>query len=99
MESHTHEVTLLLDRLADGGREAENRLYEIVMPELRRLAVERLKRLLVSPEHDFFHHGPDLDFREPARKRQVSLGCLRQGRALEDLTGRFDKRQRRGREL
>lgn len=38
MEPSTHEVTLLLERMAEGNRDAENRLYEIVMPELRRLA-------------------------------------------------------------
>jgi len=38
MQPNTHEVTLLLERMAAGDREAENRLYEIVMPDLRRLA-------------------------------------------------------------
>ena len=38
MQPNTHEVTLLLERMATGDREAENRLYEIVMPDLRRLA-------------------------------------------------------------
>ena len=32
------EVTSLLDRIRDGDKTAEGRLYEIVMPQLRRLA-------------------------------------------------------------
>ena len=36
--SHEHEVTELLLRLSQGDRSAENRLYEIVMPDLRRMA-------------------------------------------------------------
>ena len=43
MQPDTHEVTLLLERMATGDREAENRLYEIVMPELRRLAQYMMK--------------------------------------------------------
>ena len=43
MQPDTHEVTLLLERMATGDREAENRLYEIVMPELRRLARYMMK--------------------------------------------------------
>ncbi len=33
-----HEVTALLERVRAGDKEAENRLFEIVMPQLRRLA-------------------------------------------------------------
>ena len=43
MQPDTDEVTLLLERMATGDREAENRLYEIVMPELRRLAQYMMK--------------------------------------------------------
>lgn len=38
MEPQPHEVTMLLDRIRSGDKAAENRLYEIVMPELRKLA-------------------------------------------------------------
>ncbi len=38
MEAKPHEVTALLDLVRAGDRDAENRLYEIVMPHLRRLA-------------------------------------------------------------
>jgi RNA polymerase sigma-70 factor, ECF subfamily len=38
MEPQTHEVTLLLERARTGDKLAEDRLYEIVMPDLRRLA-------------------------------------------------------------
>ena len=38
MEPDNHDVTLLLERARSGDKVAENRLYEIVMPELRRLA-------------------------------------------------------------
>ena len=38
MESDNHEVTILLERMGLGDKGAENRLYEIVMPDLRRLA-------------------------------------------------------------
>jgi DNA-directed RNA polymerase specialized sigma24 family protein len=38
MEPPANEVTLLLQRMHAGDRDAESRLYEIVMPDLRRLA-------------------------------------------------------------
>jgi len=38
MELDSHEVTLLLERVRLGDKDAENRLFEIVMPDLRRLA-------------------------------------------------------------
>ena len=38
MEAKPHEITALLERVRSGDRDAENRLYEIVMPHLRRLA-------------------------------------------------------------
>jgi RNA polymerase sigma factor (TIGR02999 family) len=38
MEPQPHEVTMLLERVRSGDKNAENRLYEIVMPHLRRLA-------------------------------------------------------------
>lgn len=38
MEAKPHEITALLERVRTGDRDAENRLYEIVMPHLRRLA-------------------------------------------------------------
>ena len=38
MDAGSHEVTALLERVSAGDRDAENRLFEIVMPELRRLA-------------------------------------------------------------
>src|ERR1035438_6074513 len=38
MEPLAHEVTILLERVRAGDKAAENRLYEIVMPHLRRLA-------------------------------------------------------------
>lgn len=38
MEARPHEVTALLERLGTGDREAESQLFELVMPELRRLA-------------------------------------------------------------
>ena len=38
MEAQPHEVTALLERMHAGDKDAENRLFEIVMPQLRRLA-------------------------------------------------------------
>jgi RNA polymerase sigma factor (TIGR02999 family) len=38
MEPENHELTLLLEKMRLGDKDAENRLYEIVMPDLRRLA-------------------------------------------------------------
>jgi RNA polymerase sigma-70 factor, ECF subfamily len=38
------EVTALLERIRSGDRDAENRLYEIVMPHLRKLAQHLLNR-------------------------------------------------------
>ena len=38
MEPRPHEVTELLELVCNGDKDAENRLFEIVMPELRRLA-------------------------------------------------------------
>lgn len=38
MNPQSHEVTILLDRIHGGDKDAENRLYEIVMPDLRRIA-------------------------------------------------------------
>lgn len=38
MEPGNHEITILLERIRLGNKEAESRLYEIVMPDLRRLA-------------------------------------------------------------
>lgn len=38
MQSQSHEVTELLERVRRGDKDAENRLYEIVMPHLRKLA-------------------------------------------------------------
>ncbi len=38
MEPQAHELTVLLELARNGDKDAENRLYEIVMPELRRLA-------------------------------------------------------------
>lgn len=38
----THDITQLLDRLRSGDRDAEEKLYEIVMPHLRRLAQSML---------------------------------------------------------
>lgn len=49
MEARPHEVTELLERLGAGDREAEGRLFELVMPELRRLAQH-----LLNGEHR--HH-------------------------------------------
>ena len=43
MEPTAHEVTLLLQRIHAGDRDAEARLYEVVMPDLRRLAQHLLK--------------------------------------------------------
>ena len=45
MEStSSHDLTLLLDRAFQGDRQAEERLYELVMPDLRRLAGGSLSR-------------------------------------------------------
>lgn len=44
METQPGDITLLLDRVRSGDKEAENRLYEIVMPQLRRLAHNLLSR-------------------------------------------------------
>jgi RNA polymerase sigma factor (TIGR02999 family) len=38
MEPPTHEITILLAQARAGDKAAENRLYEIVMPQLRRFA-------------------------------------------------------------
>ncbi len=38
MERQAQQLTVLLDLARRGDKEAENRLYELVMPELRRLA-------------------------------------------------------------
>lgn len=38
MEQEGHEVTRLLELIQNGDRSAEGRLYELVMPDLRRLA-------------------------------------------------------------
>lgn len=38
MASGLNDITLLLERIQSGDKDAESRLYEIVMPELRRLA-------------------------------------------------------------
>jgi RNA polymerase sigma factor (TIGR02999 family) len=43
MDSHKGEVTLLLDRLADGDRSAEEALMPRVYVELHRLAMARLR--------------------------------------------------------
>lgn len=44
MEAQAGEVTALLERVRGGDKDAENRLYEIVMPHLRRLAQSLLNR-------------------------------------------------------
>jgi RNA polymerase sigma factor (TIGR02999 family) len=44
MEPLAGEVTVLLERVRAGDKDAENRLYEIVMPQLRRLAQSLLNR-------------------------------------------------------
>jgi RNA polymerase sigma factor (TIGR02999 family) len=38
MEPPAHEVTILLEKMRSGDKDAENRLYELVMPQLRRSA-------------------------------------------------------------
>ncbi len=38
MPEQDHEVTALLERVRHGDKAAENRMYEIVMPQLRRIA-------------------------------------------------------------
>ncbi len=44
MESGPGEVTQLLEKVRAGDKQAENRLFEIVMPQLRRLAQAILNR-------------------------------------------------------
>lgn len=44
MDTGAGEVTVLLERVRAGDKAAENRLYEIVMPQLRRLAQSLLSR-------------------------------------------------------
>jgi RNA polymerase sigma factor (TIGR02999 family) len=44
MDTTPNDVTLLLERVRSGDKAAENRLYEIVMPELRRIARRLLSR-------------------------------------------------------
>ena len=44
METGAGEVTVLLERVRAGDKAAENRLYESVMPQLRRLAQSLLSR-------------------------------------------------------
>ncbi len=44
MDTTPHDVTLLLERVRSGDKAAENRLYEIVLPELRRIARGLLSR-------------------------------------------------------
>ena len=44
MDPQTDEVTLLLDRVQAGDRGAENRLFELVLPHLRKLAQHLLNR-------------------------------------------------------
>ncbi len=56
MEPNAHEVTVLLERVNSGDREAENRLYEIVMPHLRRLA----QHLLSGERPDHTLQGTEL---------------------------------------
>jgi RNA polymerase sigma factor (TIGR02999 family) len=56
MEPTAHEVTVLLERVNSGDREAENRLYEIVMPHLRRLA----QHLLSGERPDHTLQGTEL---------------------------------------
>ena len=45
----SHEVTELLERMRLGDKTAEGRLYEIVMPDLRRLAQHMMNR--ERPDH------------------------------------------------
>jgi RNA polymerase sigma factor (TIGR02999 family) len=42
MEPVNHEITELLTRVRSGDKDAENRLYELVLPHLRRLARQAL---------------------------------------------------------
>ncbi|MBL8175791.1 MAG: RNA polymerase subunit sigma-70 [Bryobacterales bacterium] len=49
MQSGAGEVTALLERVRAGDKQAENRLFEIVMPQLRRLAQSLLNR--ERPDH------------------------------------------------
>lgn len=44
MELQTDEVTALLERSQAGDRDAENRLFEVVLPHLRRLAQHLLNQ-------------------------------------------------------
>lgn len=56
MEPLAHEVTILLERVRAGDKAAENRLYEIVMPHLRRLA----QRLLNGDRPNHTLQGTEL---------------------------------------
>jgi RNA polymerase sigma-70 factor, ECF subfamily len=44
MDTTPNEVTLLLERVRSGDKAAKNRLYDIVMPELRRIAHSLMSR-------------------------------------------------------
>jgi RNA polymerase sigma factor (TIGR02999 family) len=56
MEPLAHEVTILLERVRAGDKAAENRLYEIVMPHLWRLA----QRLLNGDRPNHTLQGTEL---------------------------------------
>ncbi len=49
MESDNHEVTILLERMGLGDKAAANRLCEIAMPDLLRLAQHLMNG--VRPDH------------------------------------------------
>ena len=48
-EMQAGDVTVLLERVRGGDKDAENRLYELVMPHLRRIAHSLLNR--ERPDH------------------------------------------------
>jgi RNA polymerase sigma factor (TIGR02999 family) len=55
MQPENHELTTLLEEIRQGNKNAENRLFEIVMPDLRRIAQhlmngERLNHTLQATE-------------------------------------------------
>ena len=56
MDPQTDEVTALLERVHSGDRDAENRLFEVVLPHLRRLAQHLLNQ--DRPNHTL--QGTDL---------------------------------------
>jgi hypothetical protein len=83
METTSHEITVLRQKVKAGDKDAENRLSEIVMPELRRIAHSLLSR--ERPNHTL--QGTELVNRIYLRLAGTNLSL--QDRPLQDRKSRW----------